>query len=247
MHVFASKGYACYAPDMPGFGGSFDPTPDQEKDISTLGTKWYCEVFISALKTLELWSASVGLHIIGHHSGATLATELAATHPAEIRSILLVGATVMDAAERAKMKEKFFAPFNAPEPSGAHLLKTWNYLSNMGIGLSPEASSIDPEDSRIVLWQRELLDHVRAWKGRTQIYGAVWNQDKPKLFSMVKCPILVACAPDDVLFPYFKNVKQLRPDAEVYEAKGANFALDRDDGLGKRWEIFLDKIEQGSK
>jgi len=60
------------------------------------------------------------------------------------------------------------------------------------------------------LWQREVIDHVRAWKGRNLIYGAVWAQDAERIYAEVKCRILLMCARDDVLWKYFGFVKELR-------------------------------------
>jgi hypothetical protein len=57
-------------------------------------------------------------------------------------------------------------------PDGSHLLKTWDYLRAMGVG----------ED--LELFQREAIDHIRAWKGRNQIYGAIWDQDKEGYFKV---------------------------------------------------------------
>jgi len=241
MIVFASQGYTCYAPDMPGFGSSFDPTPILITEITSLGTAWYTSVCISALETIGVFSTSSNanaaqgskVHIIGHHSGAVLAVEMAATYPDLVASISLLGPTVMDASERAAMKEEYFQTFNEPVTDGSHLLKTWEYLAHMGVG-----SDLD-------LWQREAIDHIRAWKGRNLIYGAVWAQDAEKLYAAVQCPILLMCARDDVLIKYFGYVKSLRPDVRAVEVQGANFSPDRDvDGVGRHWKQFLEEIEK---
>lgn len=240
MIFFASQGYTCYAPDMPGFGSSFDPSPTHIIEISNRGTAWYAAVFISALETIGVFSMSSNskakgqkVHIIGHHSGAVLAVELAATHPDLVASISLLGPTVMDASERAAMKEQYFQTFNEPVTDGSHLRKTWEYLAHMGVG------------SNLDLWQREAIDHIRAWKGRNLIYGAVWAQDAEKLYAAVQCPILLMCARDDVLIKFFEHVKSLRPEARAVEVQGANFSPDRDaDGVGRYWKQFLEEIEK---
>ncbi|KAI1850374.1 hypothetical protein JX265_002272 [Neoarthrinium moseri] len=225
---YSSAGHSCYAPDMPGFGGSFDPPPPAIDIISTKGTRWYVDLFMSVFEALGL--ADKGFHIIGHHSGASLATEMAAVYPDKVKSICLVGASIMSAEERAKMKEQYFAPFNKPVPDGSHLLKTWDYLRGMGVG--------DDLD----LFQREAIDHIRAWKGRNQIYGAIWGQDKETYFKMVKCPIVVMCARDDVLWAHAENAKKHRSDVPLIEVKGANFSLDRDaEGIITHWTQLIDK------
>ncbi|KAH9885729.1 Alpha/Beta hydrolase protein [Xylariomycetidae sp. FL2044] len=228
MNHYGSLGHPCYAPDMPGFGGSFDPSAAAIEEITAKGTRWYVDLFIGVFESLGLDSG--GFHVIGHHSGASLATEMAAVYPEVVRSICLVGASIMSAEERAKMKEKFFAPFNKPVPDGTHLMKTWDYLRGMGVG------------DNLDLHHREAIDHIRAWKGRNQIYGAIWDQDKETYYKMVRCPILAMCAEDDVLWSHFENVKKIRDDVPTAVIKGANFSPDRDaEGIISEWSKLMDK------
>lgn len=60
------------------------------------------------------------------------------------------------------------------------------------------------------------------------IYGAVWEQDGQELFRKVKCKVLCLCAEDDVLWPYWHWVQELREDVKVGIIKGANFECDLD-------------------
>jgi pimeloyl-ACP methyl ester carboxylesterase len=225
MLHYASQGFSCYAPDMPGFGASFDPTPEQEAEIERTGTEWFATVFVTALE--RLGTTKTAFHIIGHHSGASLATQIAADHPDLVRSICQIGATTIGYEERQRMRDIYLVAFNQPTSDGTHLQKTWDYLGKMGIG----------DDLR--LRQREALDHIRAWKGRMLIYGAVWNQDAETLFLQVSCPILVLCAKDDVLWEHMENVKRLRADAKTGVVSGANFSPELDvEGIVREWDAF---------
>lgn len=187
--------------DMPGFGQSFDPTDDQAMEIEQLGTKWFGDVFIAALKRLDVTKNK--LHIIGHHSGASLATQIAVDYPHLVASICQIGATTVGYEERQRMKATFLVPFNDPTEDGAHLQKTWDYLGKMGAGGS------------LQLRQRETIDHIRAYRGRMLIYGAVWNQDAEGLLAQVKCAVLVLCARDDVLWEHMGNVKRVKAEAQT--------------------------------
>lgn len=230
MKAYSSKGYACYAPDMPGFGASFDPTETQVGEIRAQGTSWYADVFMQAFEGmgLDISGVSGKIPIIGHHSGAVLAVELAATRKEFVASICLVGPAVMTEEERVEMKSHYFDTFNKPMPDGSHLIKTWEYLRDMGVG--------DDMD----VWQREAVDHIRAWRGRNLIYGAVWAQDAEDLYKSIECPIMLMCARDDVLWKFFEYVKDLRPEAIAVEVGGGNFELDRDvEGIEKAWTAFL--------
>lgn len=234
MRIYSMKGYKCYAPDMPGFGGSFEPSKEAVVEISAKGTAWYTEVFMEVFMRLHLVGrGNQGkCHVIGHHSGAALTVELATSYPDIVASICLVGPVVMSEEERAAMKDIYFKPFNEPQRDGSHLLKTWDYLGKMGVG------------ENIDLWQREAVDHIRAWRGRNLIYGAVWAQESETLYKQVTCPILLMCARDDVLWKYFNHVQSLRPEVESVEIKGGNFELDRDvEAIEKSWSAFLERAE----
>jgi hypothetical protein len=57
---------------------------------------------------------------------------------------------------------------------------------------------------------------------------------------MVKCPIVIMCAKDDVLWAHAENVKKHRNDVPLIEINGANFSLDRDaEGIVKTWTPFI--------
>ncbi|PVH96038.1 alpha/beta-hydrolase [Periconia macrospinosa] len=242
MNHFCSLGYACYGFDMPGFGSSFDPSPSDIRAIEEEGLVWYCKLYISILSSLGLWENTPGVHVLGHHSGAALAQQLAVLGPDIVKSVCLVGPTVVSKQERIVMREKFMVPFNTPEASGAHLMKTWEYLAKMGV---VSGSTVSCTGKDLERWHRELLDHVRAWKGRLQIYGAVWNCDSEELFRGIECPVLAVCARDDVLWEHMAHLQEHsknKSKVELGEVKGANFSVERDvEGLIALWAPFLDR------
>lgn len=118
MSHYAAQGYAGYAPDMPGSGQSFDPTEEDAEAIHEQGTKWFTDIFLAAFDKLGVrngassWAPPRKFHIIGHHSGASLASQIAATHPEMVASICSIGATIIGYEERQEMKERFLKPFS---------------------------------------------------------------------------------------------------------------------------------------
>lgn len=195
---------AMFAFDTPGFGGSFDP-PTQPTMTQ------YAQWLLEAIDTLGL----PRFHVFGHHTGACIAVELGVRHAARTASLMMVGPLPLTAEERHEFSLHFGAPI-APTPDGGYLHTTWEYLAGLGANADPE------------LHHRELLDTARAWRGRAMAYSAVWDQDWTALFKSVQCPMLLLCAEDDVLFPYFERAKQLRPDATAAVVRGANFEPDLD-------------------
>lgn len=194
-----------YALDTPGFGNSFDPPR-----VSGLG--YYVSVFLQALDNLGVEH----FHLVGHHTGACVGVQMAAEYPERIASLALMGPAILTPQERESFRQHYSTPFNAPTHDGRHLQLTWDYLARMGVGDSLE------------LHQREVLDHLRAWRGRTQAYTAVWDQDLREMFAAITCPILATCATDDVLWPYFERLGEQRRDVECVRTLGANFEPDID-------------------
>jgi pimeloyl-ACP methyl ester carboxylesterase len=209
MNVFSSQGYQCVAPDMPGFGQSFDPLSDPP------AISWYIDLYLEVFSGLATFEH--GCHVVGHHSGGVIGVEFAVSHPGFVRTLTICGPVLMEKEQREAMRAKVTVPFNRPVPDGSHWLKTWEYLQHHG-GI--------PADDLEVL-QQETLDHARAWRGRIQIYNCVWDHDGPALFRRVACPVLALCAPDDVLWSAFGAVKTLRPDVQTAEVTGANFGPSR--------------------
>jgi pimeloyl-ACP methyl ester carboxylesterase len=197
-------GRACYALDTPGFGGSFDP-------LTQPTMVQYADWLLEAIDAIGLQR----FHVFGHHTGACLAVELGARHAARTASLMMVGPLPLTAEERHEFSLHFGAPI-VPTADGSYLKATWDYLASLGAHHDLE------------LHHREFVDTTRAWLGRSMAYKAVWDQDWSALFGQVKCPQMVLCATDDVLWPFFERAQQQRPDATAVVIKGANFEPDLD-------------------
>lgn len=206
MEALTPSGRTLVALDTPGFGGSFDPDPDSLPAITQYGA-WLREAL-----------ADMGItrcHLVGHHTGACIAVELAARHPEMAASLTMLGPVPLTAEERLEFSKHFGTPFH-PNVSGSYLLDNWEYLRNLG-------AHVDP-----LLINREMSDQLRAWWGRVQSYKAVWNQDFTGFYKSVKAPIMIGAAPEDVLRPYLERAAEMRPDARVIDVKGHNFEPDLD-------------------
>jgi len=194
--------YRMFALDTPGFGQSFFPPQDP-----TIG--YYVATFLEALQTLGVQD----FHLFGHHTGASIACELAATAPTRVRSLTMVGPVYMDAAERQKWIRDFVKAMIIA-PDGSHLMQIWKRVN--GIDPAPSPS----------LCHREAVDNLRAGERYHEAYMAVFNQDFPALLAQVRCPILMLCGAHDVLMPYFKSSCDARPDARSVILPGGTYVVD---------------------
>ncbi len=205
--------------DTPGFGGSFDP-PQLPASIGT-----YAEWLLEAIDALGLGQ----FHIMSHHTGACIAVEMATRQAERVASVAMIGAVPLTADERNEYKKYYSTPFS-PTADGSYLKTTWDYLQGLGA------------HGDLMLHHREIVDTVRAYMGRFMAYSNVWRQDFTTPFMQIRVPMLLMCAEDDVLWPFFERAKQLRPDADSAVLTGANFEPDLDpDGLVAAYRAFLAK------
>ncbi len=228
LHQTASSGKMYYdvmgrltnvhsiALDTPGFGGSFDPA-----DMPSMSQ--YGEWVVECLNSLGIEN----FHLFGHHTGACIAAEIYAKVRERVQTCMMIGPVPLTKEERDEFRKSYSTPF-APDANGEYLKTTWDYLAGLGA------------DSNVELHHREFVDTCRAYLGRFKAYSAVWDQDFTALFQEIKCPLLLMCAPDDVLIEYLSRAKDMQPQAQSVLLKGANFEPDQDpDGTANAIKDFL--------
>jgi len=214
------EGRLSYAMDTPGFGGSFDP-----EDMPSMPQ--YGKWIIEALDAIGIED----FHVFGHHTGACIAAEIIAAQPERVKTCMMIGPVPLTKEEREAFREHYSTPFS-PDVGGDYLKTTWDYLQGLGA------------HSNLALHHREFLDTCRAYMGRFKAYSAVWDQDFTILFKEITCPLLLMCAPDDVLIDYLLRAKEIQPEADSLLLKGANFEPDQDPGgTAEAIREFLSKHE----
>jgi pimeloyl-ACP methyl ester carboxylesterase len=113
--------YSCLAPDTPGFGES-DPLPGGARTIAA-----------AAAATAELLDAlRFGpCLVLGTHTGAAIALELAVQRPDLVGGLLLDGVALFDAAEE-HLFDGYFEPVLVDD-RGGHFARTWTRIRDMFI------------------------------------------------------------------------------------------------------------------
>jgi pimeloyl-ACP methyl ester carboxylesterase len=135
-------------------------------------------------------------HVVGHHSGSSIATELAATYGEQVLSLTAIGPALLTKEEQHAYLSQEVVPYNKPVMDGSHWQKVWNLLLTNGTW---EVKDL----------HEQTLDAVRAWAGRIQIYTCVFTQNALEVFGAVKVPVLALCAPDDSLYSKLPRVKEI--------------------------------------
>jgi len=114
LPLLADRGFAAVAMDTPGFGQSDRP----DAAIAIAG---YADSIPSVFNALG-WSAA---HVLGHHTGASIAASFAARYPESVERLVLNGLALLSTEERAHFAQFRFAPLEL-QADGSHLLAAWN-------------------------------------------------------------------------------------------------------------------------
>lgn len=114
LPLLAHAGFAVTAMDTPGFGQSDRPD-------APVGIAGYADSIPAVLDALG-WKTA---HVLGHHTGASIAASFAARYPGRLDHLILNGLALLSAQERAHFAQFRFAPLE-PKADGSHLLAAWN-------------------------------------------------------------------------------------------------------------------------
>lgn len=211
--------------DMIGFGDS-SALPSGSDSIE----RW-AEVALDLLKALEVGQA----HLVGHHTGAVVATEMAVRAPECARSVVLSSAPFDDADTRAAHLEAGPIVDNvSPEPDGSHVAELWRGRA----GFYPEG--------RVDLLEAFLIDALKAGPRAAEGHQVVARYDMQAAVKSLRCPVLLVGATDDpYAYPALEPMRAALPDAGVEVIQGGMVPLP--DQLPERFtaavERFLDRID----
>lgn len=207
------------AVDLPGFGMSFRPEgwPSMAQ---------YCRWVLDALDALGVGK----MHLVGHHTGASLATEMARQISQRVLSLMLCGPVCFTPEESLRFRGDFETALE-PAEDGSHLLLNWRYTAENNPGVP--ASVI----------HEQALDMMAAWRARPQAYVAVAEYDFASVFAALATPTLILSAAGDYFESHVERCLALRPGIPVVQVEGGNLATELDPaGIEQRITAFLAQI-----
>ena len=196
MPLLAGRCHAV-APDFPGYGGSPSPA-EPYRDIA--------EYALSAFQVLD----ALGIErasILGDHTGATVAVEMAASNPSRVDKLMLFGCPYWK-DEAARLKAQESAIFTAVDlrGDGSHIASVWAHYERQLPGAAPE------EVQRAVV--DALLSQLSPGRGQEAHYALLRHDTQARL-PMVRSPTLVLTAPNDGFYRWVSEVKERLPRAKV--------------------------------
>lgn len=200
----AQIGIESIAFDTPGYGLSAKPL-----EVPAMAD--YARAIFEALRQEH----DKPVVLVGHHTGATLAVELARQQPDDVVRVVLHGLPLYTAAEA---EARLSAPHwdQTLKMDGSHLSDRWLVLSNRVAG---SAESL--HWSVVSLF----LAGEREWFG----HHAVFRYPMAESLKALKVPATVLSNRDDLLDFTLERVKEIRPEwhYQRLEASSSNMAFDQ--------------------
>jgi pimeloyl-ACP methyl ester carboxylesterase len=177
------------APDTPGFGQSFRP-----RERATIPL--YARALLAALDGLGV----ARCHLFGHHTGATVAVEMASARPALVSRLALGGPCLLTEREARELAER--TPWPELHEDGSHLLAVWRRIA----AKEPDA----PLELRQREAQLTLLAGPRWVEGYHAVFGhAAAFEQKLRALAV---PTLVFAGDRDTVYhllePAYEALKQ---------------------------------------
>jgi pimeloyl-ACP methyl ester carboxylesterase len=192
--------YRTIAMDTVGFGDS-DALQLENNSIEA-----WCACAFDLLDALELPKVAV----VGHHTGAAIAIEMAAARPERVVAAVLSAPPYVDAERRANAAGKRVIDEVTSDADGSHLLALWRMRQP------------DYPAGGFYLLERFIVDALKAGplsaEGHRVVNRYVMNARLP----LVRCPVQVlAPAADPHAFPVAGKVAGALSGATMVEIAGA--------------------------
>jgi pimeloyl-ACP methyl ester carboxylesterase len=166
--------FRAIAMDTLGFGDSDAPAGDPSIEL-------WAEGAFALLDALEIPRAA----IVGHHTGAAIAVEMAASMPARVDALVLSACPFVDAARRAKHHGTRVIDDVEVRTDGAHLAELWARRQPFY-----PAGAID-------LLQRFMIDALRAGEMAAEGHRVVNRYRMEDRLGHIRCPTLIIAPTGD--------------------------------------------------
>lgn len=202
--------------DTPGYGMS--DAPPREYEIAD-----YAAAARDFLAALGISRA----HVFGHHTGASIACEMAAAFPDTVSKVIMSGCPVYSAEERVERQQRY-QPLQITE-DGSYIIEKWNRYKQTMPHAGPEG------------WHKFVAATMIAGARGEEAHHAVFRYDSLARLPQIKCPTLLLYGSDDIFRPRLEATLALVPDARTAIVEGARslVALEAPVGLAAAMVEFL--------
>lgn len=198
------KHYQAIAMDTIGYGDSSKPSPEKDS------IEYWAEVAISLLDALGIERAAV----VGHHTGAVIATELAAIYPERIDAAVLSASPLIDEKFRATHAKPSRVDNVVNRSDGSHLTELWCIRQPW----YPEGD--------IDLLERFIVDAIKAGPRAAGGHCVCARYVMETRLPLIRCPVLiVAPTADPHAYPAVRPLAKSIFTSRVVEIAGGMVPL----------------------
>jgi len=199
-----ARRYRAIAIDTIGFGDS-SRVSRREASIES-----WARTVVDVLDALHIRCAS----FVGHHTGAVIASEIAAAFPERTEAAVLSSMPLIDADARAKPASKPAIDKVTRQPSGMHLLELWKQRQPYY-----PAGDVD-------LLERFVVDALKAGPMASAGHDVVAKYKMEERLSRIRCPVLIiAATADPFVFEQAKLLEKHIRQARTIEIPGGMVPL----------------------
>lgn len=143
------------------------------------------------------------IELLGGHTSAMLAMEVAIARPRQVRHAILDGVTMFSAEHLAELLPHYFQPLHIT-PDGGYLVWSWHFLRDMWLWYPwyDHRAAHFRSDARIAdpaRQQAQLADFLRGGIGFEKPYRAAVDFPTRDRLPLLTVPTLFCCAPRDIL------------------------------------------------
>jgi pimeloyl-ACP methyl ester carboxylesterase len=194
-----SQHYRILAMDLPLYGDSYKLT--KEPDIKDLA-----QATLDFLDVLNIQKTHIG----GHHTGASVAVELAAEHSHRVNKLVLSGCPALTPEQGRMLIEN--SPYKELKitPDGWFLQTIWDLVIKRY-----------PPDKMDKAYEF-ALDYMKAGTRAEEGHRACFGYDILPKLRKIRQPTLALCGDQDVCFQYHETTLKNIPHAQSHIIKGGN-------------------------
>lgn len=217
------RGRRALAVDTPGFGDS-SPLPAGTDSIEA-----WAGVVLALLDALGVERADV----LGHHTGAAVAVELAVSAPERVRSVVLSSPPYADAEARAaQLTGRAIVDDVDSSSDGSHLIDLWRIRATFY------------PDGDVDLLERYIVDALKAGPLAAEGHRVCARYDVPAAVRDIRCPVLlIGATADPYGHPAVARLRADLPDASVEELEGGMVPLP--DQLPEQFAAAVERFLDG--
>jgi len=213
-----ARSYRVVAMETLGYGYSDNPPREYEVED-------FARSVVSFLNATGIKKTS----IVGHHTGASIAVEVAAAYPERVEKLIVSGLPFWEPEKWRQFFADLGSRLRPPADDGLFLIDIWNLARSFSPHAKPELL---------------LKTTARSLDARTKPYDAhnavAWYDVKPRL-PLIKAPTLLISGSEDFFLDLPEPIKSLIPrcQTQVIEGTGVNICLEKPDEFAQAILEFL--------